>query len=611
MGHAYRAVQWNPFKRRYDACAAALVLLYLGCFVGVTAWLEPEATIESLLIRGFGTAGFLLLHLVLSIGPLARLDARFLPLLYNRRHLGVVTFSLGLVHGVLSLVQYHALGVLNPLASLFQSQVGTRTLAEFPFQPLGLLALAILFLLAATSHDFWLANLGAPLWKALHMSVYVAWFLLLMHVALGILQAETSPLLVALLALGVTWILGLHLLAAWRERRIDSKAGASSDWIDVCAPAEIADGRAKIALVAGERVAVFRYADKLSAVANACQHQNGPLGEGRIIDGCITCPWHGYQYKPDCGASPAPFTEKVATYDVRVERGRVLVKSAPYAPGTRVEPACIPAESMPRHASSAASEFFVGYLPSAPPGVLRFVRGAALAVFVLAAALGCALAASQRTFAAGRFEFGQLRKFSGVIALEPATSLLLQRPGFVGDQAAAHSHYLLVAPGKHGARDLVQAFDGRWVEVEGTLVHRAGQAMLELKPGSIVALAAPPDGASSLAVSPKRRALGPVTLRGEIVDSKCHLGVMNPGELAAHRACATLCIRGGIPVLFLARGSNAQQRQMLLVGSDGRALNQEVLALVADPVEITGELSSWGDLLVLAAEPAQIRRISH
>ena len=67
-----------------------------------------------------------------------------------------------------------------------------------------------------------------------------------------------------------------------------------------------------IVCLAGERVAIFKYDGKISAVSNVCQHQNGPLGEGKILDGCITCPWHGYQYLPETGASPPPFVRKSA-----------------------------------------------------------------------------------------------------------------------------------------------------------------------------------------------------------------------------------------------------------------------------------------------------------
>ena len=107
----------------------------------------------------------------------------------------------------------------------------------------------------------------------------------------------------------------------------------------VGAVTDIPEKRAKIVCASGERIAVFRYDGKLSAISNACQHQNGPLGEGRIIDGLVTCPWHGYQYDPACGASPPPFTEKVPTFAVVVRDGQVFVDPKPYPAGTPIEPA--------------------------------------------------------------------------------------------------------------------------------------------------------------------------------------------------------------------------------------------------------------------------------
>ena len=105
MSTEYRAISWNRQKKLYDLTVASLLLTYIALFVGVGAWRNPTATAETLLIRAFGTAAFLLLHVVLCIGPLARLDRRFLPLLYNRRHLGVTTFLMGLAHGGFALFQ--------------------------------------------------------------------------------------------------------------------------------------------------------------------------------------------------------------------------------------------------------------------------------------------------------------------------------------------------------------------------------------------------------------------------------------------------------------------------------------------------------------------------
>lgn len=343
MSVQYQAISWNRQKRIYDAVLSASIVIYLALFFCLGALVHPAATAETLLIRGFGTAAFILLHIVLCIGPLCRLDKRFLPLLYNRRHLGVTTFLLGLAHGGFSIFQFHALGDINPPVSVLTSNLRFSSVADFPFQQLGFAALLILFVMAATSHDFWLKNLTAPVWKRLHILVYFAYLLLAAHVAFGVLQTETNPLFAAISGVGISAVLCLHIAAALRERQIDNqKAEFRRDgFVEIGCVYSIPEKRAKIVKLAGERVAVFRYDGKISAISNVCQHQNGPLGEGRIIDGCVTCPWHGYQYLPDCGASPAPFTEKVPTFQTRVVDGKVFVHPVPQPAGTRLEPALI------------------------------------------------------------------------------------------------------------------------------------------------------------------------------------------------------------------------------------------------------------------------------
>ena len=236
MSTEYRAISWNRQKKFYDLVVVSLLAAYIAIFVGIGAGRNPTATAETLLIRAFGTAAFVLLHVVLCIGPLARLDRRFLPLLYNRRHLGVTTFLMGLAHGGFALFQFHALGNVNPLVSLFISNPRYGSVAQFPFQALGFFALIILFIMAATSHDFWLRNLSAPTWKRLHMMVYIAYALLVAHVALGALQSETSPVLTAALITGVTIVVTLHLVAAFRAKRIDveKRTISQNGFVEVC-----------------------------------------------------------------------------------------------------------------------------------------------------------------------------------------------------------------------------------------------------------------------------------------------------------------------------------------------------------------------------------------
>jgi sulfoxide reductase heme-binding subunit YedZ len=342
MGVAYIAVQWNRQKKIYDAVLIGGVAAYLVIFSVATKLLFPWVTDEIMLIRSFGTAAFLLLHIILCIGPLCRLNRKFLPLLYNRRHAGVTCFLLGLAHAVIIVATYHAGSDTNPLLSIFTSSPLNGSISGVPFQPFGFFALFILFLMAATSHDFWLANLSAPIWKSLHMLVYAAYTLLVWHVTFGALQGENSPVYIGMVALGLLTIVSLHVIAAEREQSVDASCGTvADDFVDACAVSDIPENRARIVCLSGERVAIFKYGGKVSAVSNVCQHQNGPLGEGKIVSGCITCPWHGYQYQPDTGASPPPFVEKIPTFNVRVKDGRVLVSPKPNPAGTRTEPALI------------------------------------------------------------------------------------------------------------------------------------------------------------------------------------------------------------------------------------------------------------------------------
>src|SRR5947209_6684478 len=109
MSVGFRAVQWNRAKIIYDVVLLACVALYVVTFNAIAYRLHPPADIPARLdihIRSFGSCAFLMLTVILSIGPLARLDRRFLPLLYNRRHFGVLTFLVALVHVYLMLRWY-------------------------------------------------------------------------------------------------------------------------------------------------------------------------------------------------------------------------------------------------------------------------------------------------------------------------------------------------------------------------------------------------------------------------------------------------------------------------------------------------------------------------
>jgi hypothetical protein len=247
-------------------------------------------------------------------------------------------------------------------------------------------------------------------------------------------------------------------------------------------------------------------------------------------------------------------------------------------------------------------DFYVGYLPRAPAGLARFVSRRAAALLALVGAVSVLVVSFHGLRPAARFEYGSPVELAGTIVLRPYPHLIVPRPGRTGTLSPVSS-YPLVAPWKHGAEDLVGGFDGQLVRLSATLAYRDGVVVAEVEPGSVRreagAAASPPPAVS----------LGERTLVGEIVDSKCFFGVMNPGELKPHRACAVRCISGGIPPVLCVRDAAGRASYFLLASPEGLPVNREILEFVAEPVEIRGEVVRSGDELVLRADPATYRRL--
>jgi hypothetical protein len=234
------------------------------------------------------------------------------------------------------------------------------------------------------------------------------------------------------------------------------------------------------------------------------------------------------------------------------------------------------------------SEFYIGYLPKAPKATARFIKKivAGLAVFALITSM--ILVLSQMPFARSIFEFGIWRNFEGVVASRPYPMLLVARPG-----SSEFSQYLMVAPGKHGADSLVAAFEGKHVRLRGQLIYRDRQTMVEIDPKTITEME--PAENPVLATAD----LGSATLTGEIVDSKCYLGVMNPGRGKVHRDCAARCLSGGIPPALLTSTGEI----VLLLNHDGKPFPQDALQEFVDEVVVVrGNLTRHGDIKMMQAE---------
>jgi hypothetical protein len=233
------------------------------------------------------------------------------------------------------------------------------------------------------------------------------------------------------------------------------------------------------------------------------------------------------------------------------------------------------------------------------------MRKLVLALLGIVLLLPVVFAFSQRMIQNSAFEWGTHKKISGILELSPYPHLLVPRLGAMSE-LSRYSIYYLVAQGKFSLpQDALATFDGKPVTVRGTLIYRENQTMIETKPDWIQAA-----GRITLTDQfPRSLSLGRQKFVGEIVDSKCFLGVMNPGQLAPHRACAIRCISGGVPPILFVKQKNGPPICLLLVSADGKPVNKQVLDLVAEPVEITGEVEQQGELLILRADPATYRKL--
>jgi hypothetical protein len=245
--------------------------------------------------------------------------------------------------------------------------------------------------------------------------------------------------------------------------------------------------------------------------------------------------------------------------------------------------------------SDKPNEFYVGYL-AVPPGIKWAIRGLVILLLALVAFDAWLLGTLQPDAGDGRWADAPT-EFKGTLSRAPYPTLRVATP-------AGARTYVLVSDEKRGAEAVLGGIaDGAAVRIQGYEIERAAVGMIELAATSVAAAA----GAPTIA-APPIEVHGRATLDGEIVDSKCWLGVMRPGEGHIHKACASLCIRGGIPPMFVTRAAEGPQ-VMLLTLFDGRPVPPDaILEYIADPVRLSGVVEKRGDIYLFKADLSTLTR---
>ncbi len=244
-------------------------------------------------------------------------------------------------------------------------------------------------------------------------------------------------------------------------------------------------------------------------------------------------------------------------------------------------------------------DFYIGYAP-VPPSVRRLLLWF-IPVLVLCV-LGVAIIAPSLHF--DQANPGQIlgsQEFEGLLLAEPSPHLLVPNPDAPDEPFRV---YPLSGLNKMAPRPNIMENAGNWVKLKGLLVSRKPYEMLAAQSAEAIDV---PAGAAR--VEDQTLSLGEFAIAGEIVDGKCYPGIMKPGRTKTHRGCAVRCISGGVPPVFRAGSKNGPSLYFMLSDLDGQAVNDRVLNMVADPIQITGEVLQYGDFFILKADPATYERL--
>lgn len=241
--------------------------------------------------------------------------------------------------------------------------------------------------------------------------------------------------------------------------------------------------------------------------------------------------------------------------------------------------------------------FYVGYLPL-PRSIKRFLVPWLIGNLVLAGGIAAVIAQQHREPGDGVWETSNRSTYEGYLQRKPYPLLVTE-----------NGTYILVEQGKLGVQERLKGYEiGDRVFVTGFLIERAGRKIIELD-GSEEFPITEQTGLRELREVQPIKDLGTHTLRGEIVDPKCYLGVMQPGDGKTHKTCATLCIKGGIPPMLLVRDKQGNTAAYLLTDTKGNAFPESHHEYIADPIEVTGQVLRDGDLLILRADLDSIKRL--
>jgi nitrite reductase/ring-hydroxylating ferredoxin subunit len=105
----------------------------------------------------------------------------------------------------------------------------------------------------------------------------------------------------------------------------ETQPAEANRWIVVAGLDELPQEGAIERTVEGQLIAIFRHQGVLFAIEGLCAHHGGPLSQGQVANGCVTCPWHGWQYRLSDGTQLTSGVPLLASYPVREQAGQIEI----------------------------------------------------------------------------------------------------------------------------------------------------------------------------------------------------------------------------------------------------------------------------------------------
>lgn len=253
---------------------------------------------------------------------------------------------------------------------------------------------------------------------------------------------------------------------------------------------------------------------------------------------------------------------------------------------------------LPSPPQSMRDDFYVGYLPT-PRSHARAILVIIPSLMIVGGLATVLIASLQRDPGRAVWQ-AEVQSFTGTFIASPVPMLVVQQ------QDGSQQGMLIVEEGKHGAQQRSKVWDGRAVTIRGRVLTRDQRTIIELINADD---AVQPANQPPVNVQRESNLNQAVTLRGEIIDSKCYHGAMKPGDGKGHKACATLCVRNGIPAMLASDDGRGGIVLRLIVGSAGK-LDEDTLSKVGEMVEMSGVVSRVAGIEVVTIDPGAVKRVT-